>query len=74
MRRSARRRARGAEHYGGVLGAFRELARRGPGGPAIPTLPQSLPGELPQDLERLELPYALPDERWAREEPGSPRF
>jgi len=27
----------------------------------IPTLPPSLPGELPHDLERLELPYALPD-------------
>jgi tRNA-modifying protein YgfZ len=27
----------------------------------IPTLPPSLPGELPHDLERLELPYTLPD-------------
>jgi hypothetical protein len=27
----------------------------------IPTLPASLPGELPHDLERLELPYDLPD-------------
>ncbi|MGH8181310.1 MAG: YgfZ/GcvT domain-containing protein [Steroidobacteraceae bacterium] len=27
----------------------------------IPTLPSSLPGELPHDLDRLELPYALPD-------------
>ena len=27
----------------------------------IPTLPESPPEELPHDLERLELPYALPD-------------
>ncbi|HEY2037497.1 MAG TPA: hypothetical protein VGG96_10815 [Steroidobacteraceae bacterium] len=27
----------------------------------IPTLPESLPQELPHDLERLDLPYALPD-------------
>lgn len=27
----------------------------------IPTLPESLPQELPHDLERLDLPYTLPD-------------
>jgi tRNA-modifying protein YgfZ len=33
----------------------------GPRRAAIPTLPPSLTEELPQDLERLELPYPLPD-------------
>ncbi len=33
----------------------------GPRRAGIPTLPESLPEELPHDLERLDLPYALPD-------------
>ena len=33
----------------------------GPRRAGIPTLPERLPGELPHDLERLDLPYILPD-------------
>jgi hypothetical protein len=33
----------------------------GPRRAGLPTMPASLPEALPHDLERLELPYSLPD-------------
>jgi tRNA-modifying protein YgfZ len=47
-----------------TTGAFWAPFATSPAAPrraGAPTLPPSLPGELPQDLERLDLPYALPD-------------